>query len=203
MLCSIRVPWWKRCASSLVLLAFLTIKLSLSFPIISNNRGVDVSLHHHHHHHDCQEVDVDMRQAEKCSSRRNIQPAAIISSIIAIPILFAFSDPANCALLNNDSIETTTLVLNTKPASSTVYYRSSPSKQILDTAMTRSSSGSSITSPSIMKNVIAEENNLRAAQMKSVVDVDKEDNNSQSIVTVTEEEDERVMQQMKEVGIAT
>ena len=54
-----------------------------------------------------------------------------------------------------------------------------------------------------MKNVIAEENNLRAAQMKSVVDVDREDNNSQSIVTVTEEEDERVMQQMKEVGIAT
>jgi hypothetical protein len=39
--------------------------------------------------------------------------------------------------------------------------------------------------------------------MKSVVDVDREDNNSQSIVTVTEEEDERIMQQMKEVGITT
>lgn len=197
MLCSISsVSWRKRCASSsLVLLAFLTIKLSLSFPIISN-RGIDVSLHHYH---DCQEVDVDIRQAEKCSSRRNTQPAAI-SSIFAIPILFAFGDPANCALLNNDS-DDTTLVLTTKSASSTVYYRS-PSKQILDTAITRSSS-SSITSPSIMKNVIAEENNLRAAQMKSVVDVDREDNNSQSIVTVTEEEDERVMQQMKEVGITT
>jgi uncharacterized protein (UPF0254 family) len=197
MLCSIRVSWRKRFASSLVLLAFLTIKLSLSFPIISNSRGVDVSLHHHSH--GCQE------DAEKSSStRKNTQPAAIISSIVAIPIIFASSDPASCALLNNDSIESTTLVLNTKPPSSTVYYRS-PSKQILDwPAMTRSSSSSSITSPSIMKNVIAEENNLRAAQMKSVVDVDREDsNNSQSIVTVTEEEDERIMQQMKEVGITT